>query len=175
MPRISLRDALRQSVADGYGDLVTRRTGQAVREVIEHTLADLSRGQPAAIDFGTVGCLDLSCADEIVGRLLRDHGDTRDFVLLNVSPSHRESIEFVLERHQLAVAVRDAQGATDVVGSVSEPARRVFRFLVAGGAASPVHIAARLDLTPEAAQAALDELHRRRLVRAARAAAATAT
>ncbi|HWP38806.1 MAG TPA: hypothetical protein VNL18_14765 [Gemmatimonadales bacterium] len=174
MPRISLREALREAVADGYGDLVTRRTGQAVREVIEHTLANLSREQPAAIDFGTVGCLDLSCADEIVGRLLRDHGTARDFVLLNVSPSHRESIEFVLERHQLAVAMRDAEGTTDVVGSVSEPARRVFQFLAAGGASSTADIAAGLQLAPEAAQAALDELHRRRLVRAARAAATTA-
>jgi hypothetical protein len=172
MPRISLRDALRQAVADGYGDLVTRRTGQAVRQVIEHTLAALSREQPAAIDFGTVGCLDLSCADEIVGRLLREHGDAWDFVLLNVSPSHRESLEFVLERHELAVVIRDTTGSADVVGSVSEAARRVFQFVAGGGTASAGEIAARLDLPPETAQAALDELHRRRLVQAARASTA---
>ncbi|MBI3981375.1 MAG: hypothetical protein HY337_00575 [Gemmatimonadetes bacterium] len=174
MPRISLRDALRQAVADGYGDLVTRRTGQAVRQVIEDTLATLSHEQPAAIDFGTVGCLDLSCADEIVGRLLREHGDARDFVLLNVTPSHRESLEFVLERHQLAVVVRDPAGSTDVVGSVSDPVRRVFRLVTHDGDASAGEIAARLELAPETAQAALDELHRRRLVQVARAAGAGA-
>jgi hypothetical protein len=172
MPRINLREALRQAVAEDYGDLVTRRTGQAVRHVIEDALAALSHEQPAAIDFGTVGCLDLSCADEIVGRLLREHGAARDFVLLNVSASHRESLEFVLERRELAVVVRDATGSADVVGSVSEPARRVFRLVVHGGAASAGEIAARLDLPPETAQAALDELHRRRLVQAARASAA---
>jgi len=169
MPRIDLRDALRQAVADSYGDLVTRRTGQAVRQVIEHALATMAGGQPAAIDFGTVRLLDLSCADEIVGRLLREHGHARAFVLLNVSPSHRESLEFVLERHQLAVAIRDASGSADVVGSVTEPVRRVFQFVAEGGAPSAAEIAERLALTLEAARTALEELERLRLMPVARA------
>jgi len=173
MPKINLRDALRLAVADGYGDLVTRRTGQAVRQVIEDTLATMAGEQPAAIDFGTVRCLDLSCADEIVGRLLREHGHDRAFVLLNVSPAHRESIEFVLERHQLAVAVTDAAGSSDVVGSVTDAVRQVFQFVAHGGPASAREIAEGLALSPEHAQAALDELHRLRLMPAAHAAAAS--
>lgn len=164
--RINLGDALRQAVADNYGDLVTRRTGQAVRQVIEHTLAETEGAQPAAIDFGTVRLLDLSCADEIVGRLLRDQGHARPFVLLNVSPAHRESLEFVLERHHLAVAIRDSHGSVDVVGSVTESVRRVFRFLAGGrggGAPAPDQLAEELALTPDAVRQALLELERLRL------------
>ncbi|HEX9582089.1 MAG TPA: hypothetical protein VF970_13390 [Gemmatimonadales bacterium] len=167
--RIDLRDALRQAVADRYGDLVTRRTGQAVRQVIEHILAAAAREQPAAIDFGTVRLLDLSCADEIVGRLLREQGHARAFVLLNVSPSHRESLEFVLERHQLAVAIRDPAGTADVVGSVTESVRRVFQFVAEGGASSASDVAQGLALTLDTARAALEELERLRLMPVARA------
>jgi len=164
MRRIDLTEVLRRTVADGYGDLVTRRTGQAVRQAIERTLAEDGDDQPAAIDFAAVRCLDLSCADEIVGRLLREQGRHRRFVLLNVAPGHREALEFVLERHQLAVLVQDPTGALDVVGSLPAPARRAFEVLAQAGAAAPEDIARRLGLPDEAARAALDELSRRQLV-----------
>lgn len=163
MRRIDLTDLLRRTVADGYGDLVTRRTGQAVRQAIEQVLAQDGDDQPAAIDFATVRCLDLSCADEIVGHLLREQGSARRFVLLNVAPGHREALEFVLERHQLAVLVRDAAGALDVVGSLPETARRAFEVLAQTGAAAADEIARRLGLPADAARAALDELCRRQL------------
>lgn len=166
MQRIDLKDILRRTVSDGYGDLVTRRTGQAVRQAIEQELAEDLDGQPAAIDFGTVRLLDLSCADEIVGRLLREQGGERPFVLLNVTESQRESIAFVLERHNLAVVVQDAGGELNVVGEVPEDARRVFGALVETGMADSEAIAQRLDLSPEAARDALESLRERRLVMA---------
>ncbi len=164
MQRIDLKDILRRTVSDGYGDLVTRRTGQAVRQAIEQELAEEGDGQLAAIDFGTVRCLDLSCADEIVGRLLRDQGADRPFVLLNVTESQRDAIAFVLERHRLAVVVQDTGGGLDVVGEVPDDARRVFAVLVEEGIADPDDIARRLDLSPDAARAALENLRERRLV-----------
>lgn len=167
MQRIDLKDILRRTVSDDYGDLVTRRTGQAVRQAIEQELAEEADGQPAAIDFGTVRLLDLSCADEIVGRLLREQGGERPFVLLNVTESQRDAIAFVLERHQLAVVVQDAGGAMNVVGEVPDDARRVFGVLVETGMADAETIARRLDLSPEAARSALESLRERHLVVAA--------
>lgn len=164
MRRIDLKDILQRTVSDGYGDLVTRRTGQAVRQAIELALAQDADGQLAAIDFGTVRCLDLSCADEIVGRLLREQGAVRSFVLLNVTAAHRDAIQFVLERHCLAVVVQDAGGSLDVVGQIPEAARRVFSLLAQNGTAGPDDVARRLDLSPDAARAALEELLERRLV-----------
>ncbi len=164
MQRIDLKDILRRTVSDEYGDLVTRSTGQAVRQAIEQTLAENGDGELAAIDFGTVRCLDLSCADEIVGRLLREQGGDRPFVLLNVTEAQRDAIAFVLERHRLAVVVQDADGALDVLGEVPEAARRVFAVLVEGDIADPEDVARRLDLSPGAVLAALEELRERRLV-----------
>jgi hypothetical protein len=167
MQRIDLKDILRRTVSDGYGDLVTRRTGQAVRQAIEQELAEDADGQVAAIDFGTVRLLDLSCADEIVGRLLREQGgERRPLVLLNITESQRDAIAFVLERHGLAVVVQEAGGALDLLGEVPEDARRVFGVLVEAGMADPDTIAGRLGLSPEAARAALESLRERRLVAA---------
>ncbi|MBI2614345.1 MAG: hypothetical protein HYW52_01430 [Gemmatimonadetes bacterium] len=164
MLRIDLKDILQRTVSDEYGDLVTRRTGQAVRQAIERDLARDGDGRAAAIDFGTVRCLDLSCADEIVGRLLREQGAVRSFVLLNVTAAHREALQFVLERHRLAVVVQDTGGALDLVGALPEAARRVFGALAQAGTAAPEDVARRLDLSPDVARAALEDLLERGLV-----------
>jgi hypothetical protein len=161
MQRIDLKDILQRTVSDANGDLVTRRTGQVVRRAIEQMLAH-GEGEVAGLDFGTVRCLDLSCADEIVGRLLRDRADAR-VVLLNVTAAHRDAIEFVLERHRLAVLVQDA--ALDLVGAVPDAARNVFGVLAAGGSPATEDVAQRLGLSPEVVQAALEELRQRDLVR----------
>jgi len=55
------------------------------------------------IEFGAVGCLDFSCADEIVGRLLLDHGGMRYFVLHGVSTKAEDLIDFVLNSSQCIV------------------------------------------------------------------------
>ena len=162
MRHIDLKDILQRTLSDEYGDLVTRRTGQAVRQAIERDLAQDGDGQAAAIDFRTVRCLDLSCADEIVGRLLRDQGAVRSFVLLNVTAAHREALQFVLERHRLAVVVQDPGGELDVVGALPEAARRVFGALAQAGTAEEV--ARRLDLPADVARAALEDLLERGLV-----------
>ena len=66
---INVHEVLQQSVAGFYADLVTRPTGRAVRESIERTLP---AGTIAVMDFTGVGCLDYSCADEIVAKLVRE-------------------------------------------------------------------------------------------------------
>lgn len=164
MTRIDLHTIL-QTVGRGYGDLVTRRTGQAVRDGIEPLLADHPPGDLAVVDFSTVRLLDLSCADEIVGKLLLRHGHAQYFVLIGLHDHHLESIEPVLERHRLAVVAQDRTGQVRLLGRVPDHASRVFALLVELGAASVEVVAARLDLGREAARTALDELATRRLVR----------
>jgi hypothetical protein len=116
MRAINLRDVLQRTVSDLYGDLVTRRTGAAVRGGIEQELKGLEN-EPAVIDFGAVRCLDLSCADEIVAKLVLQYGSGR-FFLRGVSPSQRDALEPVLERHGLAVALVAAEtGRLELIGS----------------------------------------------------------
>lgn len=109
MTRIDLHRIL-QTVGAGYGDLVTRRTGQAVRLGIEPLLAGTPAGAVTLVDFGTVRLLDFSCADEIVAKLLLQFGHDHVFVLVNVHAHHLEAIEPVLERQGWRLE-RDGDGS----------------------------------------------------------------
>lgn len=164
MHRIDLRDVLRRTVSGMYGNLVTRPTGKAVRGGVEAILADLEADQVAVIDFSAVGCLDISCADEIVGKLLMEHGRGRYLLLHGVSDAHCEAIHQVLERHGLAAVARDRGGRLQLLGPLEDLLRRAFAVLSERGAAGADEIAEHLAVDPEAARAALDVLRERRLV-----------
>lgn len=111
---INVHAVLQETVPGLYGDLVTRPTGRAVREGIERAIA--ARGALVAVmDFSGVGCLDYSCADEIVARLLRER--TLVLLLRGVSAAHRDAIEPVLAGHGLAVIVESGDGSLDVLGA----------------------------------------------------------
>lgn len=126
---IDVHAVLQQSVAGLYADLVTRPTGRAVRERIERTIADARGGEGGAggagggagagptiaiMDFSGVGCLDYSCADEIVAKLLRE--PVRILLLRGITDGHREAIEPVLLGHGLAVVLERPDGTLDVLG-----------------------------------------------------------
>src|SRR5439155_152498 len=66
-------------------------------------------------DFAGVGCIDYSCADEIVAKLLRDRPAV--LVLSGISEGHREAIEPVLTGHGLAALIERADGTLDVLGA----------------------------------------------------------
>ena len=165
MRRIDLKDILQRTVSSFYGDLVTRRTGQAVRGGIEPLLDDADGSQLAVIDFSTVRCLDISCAGEIVGKLLLQYGSVRYFLLIGLDESRRDAIEPVLERHQLAVVAQDRAGSLQLLGVIPDAARDAFRVLAAAGRAAADEVAERLAVPVGDARAALQELTVRRLVR----------
>ena len=99
-----------------YTDLVTRPTGRVVRECIERAMATATETVAVArIDFTRVGCIDYSCADEIVAKLLR--GRPSVLVLMGISDGHREAIEPVLAGHRLAVLIERPDGTLEAVGA----------------------------------------------------------
>ncbi|MCH7875577.1 MAG: hypothetical protein IH965_09805 [Gemmatimonadetes bacterium] len=163
MHLIDLKDVLRRTVSGVYGDLVTRRTGQAVRGGIEKMLEEFD-GEVAVIDFSTVRCLDISCADEIVGKLLLQHGHARYFLLVGLDEGHRDAIQPVLERHQLAVVAEDRSGTPWPLGTLTEPARQAFGVVANAGKAAPREVAECLAVPYDTACRALEELCERRLV-----------
>jgi anti-anti-sigma regulatory factor len=164
MAWIDLKDMLGRTVSGLYGDLVTRRTGHAVRCGIERLL-DGGGSEVAVIDFRDVRLMDHSCADEIIGKLLLQQGTARYFLLTGLDPSHEDAIGPVLERHGLAVVARDRGGVLKLLGALPEPARRAFRLLADDGPAVPDEVAAKLALTRDDALAALKLLCARRVVR----------
>ena len=166
MPAIDLRTILEETASNGNGDLVTRPTGKAVRNGIERVLAGHDSEQVAIIDFTSVRLIDLSCADEIVAKLLVQHGQARYFLLRGVNEGHRDVLEPVLERRGLAAAAQDRSGRWRILGVISDRVRRVFAILAERGTAEVEEVAAHLAVTPAAAREAFDELLERRLAMA---------
>jgi hypothetical protein len=121
-------------------------------------------GNTVVIDFSAVRCLDISCADEVVGQLLLHHGSGQHFVLRGVTEAHCEAIDMVLERHGMAVVAQNRDGTRRVLGPLEEPVRRAFGAVAESDRAAAADIADRLALSAEAAQPLLDELLIRGLV-----------
>jgi hypothetical protein len=112
---IDVSAVLRQAVRATYADLVTRATGRAVREHIEQIyVAAVPPADVTRMDFAGVRCIDYSCADEIVAKLLRER--IRVLVLRGCSEAHLEALVPVLEGHGLAVLLEHADGTLDGLG-----------------------------------------------------------
>ncbi|PYO40808.1 MAG: hypothetical protein DMD33_16210 [Gemmatimonadetes bacterium] len=133
--RIDVHAVLQESVSGVYADLVTRPTGRVVRERIEREMATAEGDVAIArIDFTGVGCIDYSCADEIVAKLLRHRPAL--LVLMGLSDGHREAIEPVLAGHRLGALVECADGTLEAVGA-PEAATSLLEELVMRRLAAP--------------------------------------
>ncbi len=163
MPTIDLRRILQETVSGWYGDLVTRQTGHAVRRGVEEVLAECDGEQVAVIDFSSVRLLDLSCADEVVAKLLLQHGRTRPFLLRGISEDHQEALEPVLRGHGLAAVARDRMGRVHFLGVITERVRVALIMLAERGSAEVEEVADHLAVPTSAAREVLDELLERRL------------
>lgn len=167
--RFDMSDMVRQSVATLYSHLVTRPTGQALRLGIEAQLTELGALCITVLDFSEVVVLDYSCADETVAKLIQrflrsDRPAEAYFVARGIDDRHRETIESVLRRQQLAIAAELADGETVLLGDVAPDeveAWAALNDLVRGAAAD---VAGVLGAREEEASAALEALARRRVV-----------
>ena len=121
---IDVHAVLQQSIPGIDADLVTRPTGRVVRERISQALAAANGtwdlGGPdaptiACMDFTGVRCIDYSCADEIVAKLLRERAAV--LVFRGISEGHRDTIEPVLAWHGLAALLELPDGTLDAVGA----------------------------------------------------------
>ena len=186
---IDLGTVLRGTVCALYSNLVTRPTGAAVRAEIERAIADASEGRTpgpvvSVIDFSEVTLLDVSCADEIVAKLMLRNvraaldattvlaGSGADgvapdadayFVFRGVGDAHLDAVEAVLERHALAI-VAVVDGEVRLVGDVAPEEHAAWRALHAVAPADAARLAAAAGGDVERAAAVLARLAARRLV-----------
>ncbi len=170
MTHIDVHSALQETLQAPYHDLVTRRTGAAVRTFVEHQLAGLADGSVAYLDFSRIGVLDRSCADEFVAKLMLPSDGDRPVrhgyvVLHGVSEWHLETIESVLTAHGLALVVQIAEGSAHLVGSVTDIERTLWELVMRGGGADVDGLAHAAGLAAQEALATLESLAERRLLR----------
>jgi hypothetical protein len=164
---IRIGSLLRETVAAPYRNLVTRPTGAAIRNRIQAAIAD-SDCRTALLDFSDIELLDLSCADEVVAKLLLNDEErgSRFVVLGGLREDQHEAIEHVLTTHRLAVATMPCSEhpAPRLLGWVTADARAAFAFLCERGALLAAELAGALDWPAGRAEEALEALAFHRLV-----------
>ncbi|HYF39973.1 MAG TPA: hypothetical protein VD930_09810 [Gemmatimonadales bacterium] len=162
---IRIGHLLREAVAAPYRNLVTRPTGAAVRTRIEETLAR-SNCLTAMLDFSEVELVDLSCADEVVAKLILAGRNAYFFVLQGLREDHHEAINHVLTHHRLAVAaVPPGSREPLLLGWVPADAREAFTCICERGPLAAGDLARALGWLDIRCRDALRELSRHRLVR----------
>jgi len=160
---IDISSVLRKTLAcDLYSNLVTRKTGAAVRGQIELLLRE-ARGDGRALTV-----IDFSCADEVVAKLLLRYADDEEssevyFLFRGVTDDHWDAIESVLERHELALVLESGDDVR-VVGALSDGERRAWEATYRLGDADAHDVAAETGTDHEIARNLLEALWRRRLV-----------
>ena len=165
---IRIGSLLRETVAAPYRNLVTRPTGAAIRNRIQAAIAD-SDCHTALLDFSDIELLDLSCADEVVAKLLLDDGERGGpvVVLQGLREDQHEAIEQVLIHHGLAVvAISSGNGDAmpQLIGWVTADARSAFGCLCERGAQLAADLAGGLDWPAARAEEALEALVLHRVV-----------
>ncbi len=164
---IRLAHVLREAVTTPYRNLVTRPTGAAVRGRIERVMVETGC-RTALLDFSDVELLDLSCADEIVAKLLlvSDLAADRYVVLWRLREDQIEAIDHVLTHQRLAVAALAADAsALAVLGALEPDGRSAFSCVAEHGPMRADAVAEALTWAESRARSALDLLAGLRLVR----------
>jgi len=158
-----------RSVASLFSHLVTRPTGRALRLGIESQIGELGAICLSVLDFTQVVVLDYSCADEAVAKLVQRYsGDDRPadvfFVARGLGEQHREPIEAVLARHDLALAAEIDGAGYVLLGTVTHAERIAWDALERARTADAATVADASGLGIGDAGAALDSLTARRVV-----------
>lgn len=164
---IRIGHLLRETVTLPYPCLVTRPTGAAIRGRIEAALAH-SPCHTAWLDFSEVELLDLSCADEVVAKLLLAEPVTPApfLVLVGLREEQHEAIEHVLTHHRLAVtATRYGAVQPCLLGWASADARAAFEAIAERGPIGPTELAGVLGWPDGRAREALQALVAHRVLR----------
>jgi hypothetical protein len=164
---IRIGSLLRETVAAPYRNLVTRPTGAAIRNRIQAAIAD-SDCHTALLDFSDIELLDLSCADEVVAKLLLDDGErgSRFVVLSGLREDQHEAIEHVLTTHRLVVAAMPCSEhpVPRLLGWVTADARAAFALLCERGGQPAADLAGALGWPAPRAEEALAALVLHRVV-----------
>jgi hypothetical protein len=163
-----LSSLVHRSVACLYSHLVTRPTGRALRLGIESQIGDIGSACLSVLDFTQVLVLDYSCADEIVAKLIqRFQADDRPadayFIARGLREQHREPIEQVLLRHELAL-VAEVSDEYTLLGAATPLERAAWSRLQQARLAAADRLAQLLRVSVEQATVALDQLAGRRVV-----------
>src|SRR5512147_2655111 len=171
MTKYDLYKFLREELKYGSNNLVTRPSGQAIRERIERDIEKEPEGAVIALDFSKIGVIDYSCADEVVAKLVSrllagEYGD-KYLLLSGLNDNQRENIEVALERKDLAVTAEMRDGTRTVLGTLNNYLKDTLDLVVKKKKLTSKDLADVRKLEANTSGTRLLNLHKKRLVRRA--------
>lgn len=169
MSNYDLYKLLKEELKNGSSDLVTRPSGQAIRERIERDIMNEPEGERIALDFSKVGVIDYSCADEIVAKLISrllggEYGD-RYILLSGLNENQRENIEVALERKDLAVMAGMRDGKKVLIGSLNNYLLKTLDLILGKGRLTAGELSQTFKLPANTSGTRLLNLYKKRLVK----------
>ena len=169
MPEYKLFTLLKEELKNGSNDLVTRFTGQTIRDRIELDIAKEKDGAVIAIDFSGIGVIDYSCADEIVAKLISrllsgEYGD-KYIVLTGLNENQKENIEVALERKVLAVIAEIRGNGKVLIGSLNNYLQITLDLILHEGKITAGELCEKLNLPANTSGTRLLNLYKKRLVK----------
>jgi len=165
----NLYKLIKEELNNGSSDLVTRQSGQVIRERIERDITKEDNGAIVALDFSRIGIIDYSCADEVVAKLISrllsgEYGD-KYIVLTGLNENHKENIEVALERKELAVMAQMKNGKKILLGSLNNYLKQTLDFIVKKGKITANDLSEYLKLPANTSGTRLLNLHKKRVVK----------
>ncbi|RJQ48592.1 MAG: DUF4325 domain-containing protein [Nitrospiraceae bacterium] len=160
---------LKEELKNGSSDLVTRKSGQAIRERIERDIENEESGEVIALDFSKIGVIDYSCADEIVAKLIsrllsNEYGD-KYILLTGLSDNQKENIEVALERKDLAVIAEMRDGERVLLGNLHNYLKDTLDAIQKKGKITAKELSEARKIEANTSGTRLLNLHKKRLVR----------
>jgi predicted DNA-binding protein len=164
-----LHKLLKEELKNGSSDLVTRQSGQIIRERIERAVEKEEDAAVVALDFSKIGVVDYSCADEIVAKLISrllggEYGD-RYLILSGLSENQKENIEVALERKDLAVMAEMRDGRKVLLGNLNNYLQETLGLVEEKKKITAADLSSALKLPANTSGTRLLNLHKKRLVR----------
>lgn len=169
MTTYNLYKLLKEELKNGSANLVTRHSGQVIRERVERDIASEKDGEIIVLDFSKIGVIDYSCADEVVAKLISrlisgEYGD-KYIVLKGLTESQKENIEVALERKELAVMAELKDGKKALLGSLNNYLRETLNLIVDKGKITASELSDELNLPANTSGTRLLNLFRKKLVK----------
>lgn len=169
MKTCNIYKILSQELKNGSSDLVTRQSGQTVRERIERILQEEGDRSVIALDFSDIGVIDYSCADEIIAKLISrllggEYGD-KYILLKGINGNQRENIEVALERKGLAVMADMQDGSKHLLGDLNNYLRETLSLIMEQHKITARDLALSMNLEANTSGTRLLNLHKKRLVK----------
>lgn len=169
MTNYDLYNVLKEELKNGSRDLVTRRSGQVIRDRIEKDIEKVKDGEVIALDFSNIGIIDYSCADEVIAKLVSrllsgEYGD-KYIVLTGLNENQKENIEVALERKDLALMAEMKNGKKILIGNLNNYLKLTLDFVLEQTSITAKDLSEALNLEMNTSGTRLLNLHKKRLVK----------